>query len=429
MPSKQIDERASLKIACYGYAERDAGSVSSAGYVVLQELIDRGYLIDFFGKRCFAFPSGLEKCPNFRFVDAEGAAERYFGTHSNRGPKPLRRVAGILTANETYKNVHSAILVEHKRRHYDLCLFLGTWAFGKTPSLRTISWVQGPPGTDSRSIARHAGTIRQLEGFFRFAALRGYAAYRDTFGLPPFDNTDVVICGSVWASEELRQYVATGIDIVSLPYPVDLERFTPFQSPVTASAKRPIILWAGRSVPRKRLDLFLDACSRLIRTGRDIDVRIVGGFGFAPGYRRLIDQFPFPDRLEYMQGVPREQMPDIYRNATVLVQPSEDENFGSAVAEALACGTPVVVGPTNGTADYIADAGVRFDRYETESVAAAIIKVLEMSNIDKQGWSIRARTAAEHFFDVRSVVDALEKQFQLKIYGVARSESFEANVL
>ena len=59
-----------------------------------------------------------------------------------------------------------------------------------------------------------------------------------------------------------------------------------------------------------------------------------------------------------------QEVPALLREATVLVQTSENENFGSSVAEALACGTPVVVGPSNGTADYIDEHSMIFGDYE-----------------------------------------------------------------
>ena len=395
-----------LRIAFYGFAEREAGSVSSAGYVILQELLERGHQIDFFGKRSFAFPTGLEAYPNFRLINAERLLERWFGQACHFGNGILRKIAGPLTAAQTRRNIPSAIRVEHQKSPYDVCLYFGTWAFDRVATLPTISWIQGPPGTDSRSIARQARQLRRLEGTVRYLLLRLFAGYRETIGRPPFQYSDAVICGSSWAAEDVRPFLASSVSIEALPYPIDLNTFTAMKQ----RQQTPTVLWAGRSVPRKRLDLFLDACSSLLDAGRVFDIRVVGGFSFAPGYQRLIDTFRYPDRLNYSAVVPRDQMPDLYRQASVLVQPSEDENFGSAVAEALACGTPVVVGPTNGTSDYAGNAGFKFLTYDTSSVASAIATALDACVADPNALTVEARAAAETFFDVRTVVKKLLEQ-------------------
>jgi glycosyltransferase involved in cell wall biosynthesis len=54
----------------------------------------------------------------------------------------------------------------------------------------------------------------------------------------------------------------------------------------------------------------------------------------------------------------------------------EVPNFGSSVAEALACGTPVVVGPSNGTAQYTDSSSQVFADYTCESIAKAVSDVI-----------------------------------------------------
>ena len=406
LPAEHREEVRSLRIACYGYAAPSDGSVSSAGHVILNELLNRGVEVDFFGKRSFAYPVGLERFSNFRYIEVEGPAERTFGHHAVRGPKLWRALMGSLTSGQTARNITSAVCISHRSRHYAVQLFLGTWAFGRVPGIPTVSWVQGPPGTDSRSIANHAQQLRRLEGLPRYMVLRALAAYRNTLGTPPFRNTDVAICGSRWAAGILRGHVSPGVEIDTIPYPVDLEMFSP--DPLISRSVVPEVLWVGRSVPRKRLDLFLSACEQLIRSGRPLSVRVVGGLGFAPGFQKLIDTFRFPGCLTWSRHLPRTEIPALLRRATVLIQPSEEENFGSSVAEALACGTPVVVGPTNGTGDYMADGGVLFDAYNPASVANAIAAALDGIAANPHAWRARARAAAEQFCDVRSIVTQLE---------------------
>jgi glycosyltransferase involved in cell wall biosynthesis len=168
------------------------------------------------------------------------------------------------------------------------------------------------------------------------------------------------------------------------------------------------IVWVGRIVPRKRLDLFLDAGAQLIADGRNVRLTVVGDFPFADGFRRLLDEFPHPERLTYVPRLPRDDVRSLLQTASVLVQPSEEENFGSSVAEALACGTPVVVGPTNGTGDYVDAGGARFSDYRPKAVAAAIAEVLDRLGRAPHDVGAEARRAALTHFSPDQVVDGLE---------------------
>ena len=146
---------------------------------------------------------------------------------------------------------------------------------------------------------------------------------------------------------------------------------------------------------------------------------IVGSFPFADGFRQLLDAFPFPDRLTYVPRMSRDDVRALLRRTAVLVQPSEDEDFGSSVAESLACGTPVVVGPTNGTGEYVDEGGVHFERYDAGSVAAAITEALDRLAEDPAEMRAQARRVAERHFNTQAVVDALEEKSGLQALGCA----------
>jgi glycosyltransferase involved in cell wall biosynthesis len=51
-------------------------------------------------------------------------------------------------------------------------------------------------------------------------------------------------------------------------------------------------------------------------------------------------------QVTILQDVPDEQVPLLYNAADFSICPSRYEGFAYVVAEALACGTPVVAGPT-----------------------------------------------------------------------------------
>jgi glycosyltransferase involved in cell wall biosynthesis len=392
-----------LRIACYGFADAQPGSVSTAGYLILRQLLALGHRVDFFNKTSFVRPRDLESFENYRYIDVSTPRfDRLVDRCPTWGGSILRHLVSYFAHGAFTRGILRAMREHHAREPYDVQLLLGDWAWGRIPCVPVVSWVQGPPETDARSVARHKRQIIDLCGWRSFIPLRLYAAYRGTLGLPPFRFTDQFIVGSAWSREFLSSYGISPLKIHSLAYPVDLKQFTPPAGDRSVNGPK-TVLWLGRAVPRKRLDLFLDACMQLINRGVDLEILVVGDFRFTPGYSKLIERFLAPGRLRYIPRLSREEVVPLLRSASVVVQPSEDENFGTAIAEALACGTPVVVGPTNGTGDYIGDGGIRFSQYNASAVADAIAQALENTSDLRP----RAREAAEQFFDPAKVTDGL----------------------
>lgn len=407
-----------LRIACSGLVALEHGSVSSAGYEILRELLSRGHDIDFFSSASYVYPQSL----------IEGAGLKYFDCSRHRINAVLARlgsgraafVAAKLAHRRWARGIVRAMAREHARRPYDVELFLGLWAFGRLDGVPVVSWVQGPPGTDARSIRRHRNDIVRLCGVREYAQLRAYALYKTSrIGLPAFGHTDVCVCGSRMSTDVLVEtYGLDAARVRALPYPIDLSAFAPESGPGSGPGGSLELLWVGRVVPRKRLDLFLDAGALLIENGWDVRLTVVGGFAFAGGYAQLISSFPHPGRLEYVPSMPREEVGTRLQAAAVLVQPSEEENFGSSVAEALACGTPVVVGPTNGTGDYMGAGGVCFSEYTPASLVAALTRVLHEGERGPLLGAAAREAAVEHL-DVERVVDGLEQIMRSALGDVA----------
>lgn len=396
-----------LRIACSGLVAAEHGSVSSAGYEIVRELLRRGHEIDFFSSRSYVYPEALIQHHGLRYFDCSQPRADALVTRLGSGRAAM--LAGSLLHQAWARRIVRAMRGQHDARPYDVELFLGLWAFGRIPGVPVISWVQGPPGTDARSIGRHRHDIVRLCGAREYALLRAYALFKNSrFGLPAFGHSDVFICGSRMSAHSL---VGTfGLDparVHALPYPIDVQAFAP-ENPRRSDCKPLELLWVGRVVPRKRLDLFLEAGALLIERGQDVTLTVIGGFAFAQGYERLLASFAYPERLTYVAHMPREQVAVRLRSAAVFVQPSEEENFGSSVAEALACGTPVVVGPTNGTGDYMGAGGVRFGEYTPRALAEALECLLHAADREASLHAAARQAAVEHLA-VERVVDGLEE--------------------
>lgn len=384
-----------MKLAVTGFVSEAAGSIASANAILLRSLLDRGWEVDFFSKATFVDPRpSVGSRPNFRFVDVCNAA-----ADSARGRLAPVPIAGFLAARAdslTYNRMLvSAIARTHRERNYDLCLWMGEYARGRIPSLPNCSFAQGPPGTDARSILRHYQLIRELAGPWRAARLWLLAKIRlSSAGLPPFHHSDHIIVGSTQSRSTLARLYRVE-KTSALPYPIDLDLFRPAPRRRIGASFR--CLWLGRIVPRKRLDLFLDAADRLIRSGASIDLTVVGAPALVPQLGGLLERFPHQDRLRWIRSLPRDQVPRLMAESDALIQPSEEEDFGSSVAEAQACGLPVVVGNTSGNSDYLSMRDLCLKEDSVEELALSVKSLADSNAKTGEGLTLSRRTAEKHF--------------------------------
>jgi glycosyltransferase involved in cell wall biosynthesis len=412
-----------MKLAATGFVSEQAGSVASANALLLRELLLRGHEIHFFSKVSFVDPRpAVGNLPGFRFFNV-----------TNVGPDKLRRrlqkvpIAALFAESIdtfTYNKLLSREITRvHATEKYDLSFWLGDYARGRTPGLPTVSFVQGLPGTDARSLFRQGAEVKRVAGVATALKWQALARIRlSRAGLPPFEDTDHFIVGSSQSKRTLHSlYGIPEERISSLPYPIDLELFNltsnePSADTVDArsggsggDAARPVlrVCWLGRIVPRKRLDLFLEGSELVIRQGIDLRLTIVGGVGFIPGYDKMIGAFPFPDRLTWQKAISRQEVPSLLRAHDILVQPSDEENFGSSVAEAQACGVPVIVGATNGNADYLCARDIHLSDDRPETLASALREMAQRKADGRWGDPCTSRACAEQYFSLEKVTTRL----------------------
>ena len=119
---------------------------------------------------------------------------------------------------------------------------------------------------------------------------------------------------------------------------------------VTPAARRrdaPGLLCLGRLDEKKGLDLVIRSFHVLAGDDRLHDWRLhLAGDGRAPfvaRLRALAASGPGASRITFHGWVAGEAKADLLRQASVFVLPSQQENFGISVAEALAASVPVII--------------------------------------------------------------------------------------
>lgn len=233
-------------------------------------------------------------------------------------------------------------------------------------------------------------------------------------------------------SDEVFELKAMGIDTgkVSIaPCGVDLSFFSA-SGPAAGRTRRHRILSVGRLVPRKGVDLVIQALPYLREAGfDDVELLIVGGGGDSgalhacPEVRRLLDlanRLGVADSVTLQGQVARAEMPGIFRSADAVVCAPWYEPFGIVPLEAMACGVPVVAAAVGGLQDTVVDhaTGLHVPPRDPGAIASALAVLLADP-------ALRARLGAAGVQRARSryswdrVAGETEKAYQLAVADVS----------
>jgi glycosyltransferase involved in cell wall biosynthesis len=103
----------------------------------------------------------------------------------------------------------------------------------------------------------------------------------------------------------------------------------------------PALLHVGSTIARKRIDLLLRIFAAVHAQRPDIRFIRVGGPLTQP-QRELAQELGLDGLIRELPFLDRPVLAAIYRRSCLVLQPSDAEGFGLPVAEAMACGTPVI---------------------------------------------------------------------------------------
>lgn len=104
-------------------------------------------------------------------------------------------------------------------------------------------------------------------------------------------------------------------------------------------------LFLGRIHPKKGCDLLIEAFARVAKQNPDVQLVMAGPdqTGWQPKLEAMARELGIQDRILWLGMLKDGLKWGAIRNAEVFILPSHQENFGVAVAEALACGIPVLI--------------------------------------------------------------------------------------
>lgn len=131
----------------------------------------------------------------------------------------------------------------------------------------------------------------------------------------------------------------------SAPPPPTTGQIPAFRAMVPALGERRYLLFFGRIHEKKGCDLLIDAFATIADSAPELDLVIAGpdDTGWRPALEARASALGVNARVHWPGMVTGPAKWGALRGAEAFVLPSHQENFGIAVAEALACGCPVLI--------------------------------------------------------------------------------------
>lgn len=247
-----------------------------------------------------------------------------------------------------------------------------------------VGWYAPPLArTQGKSIHIYHGTYRgQAEAIRPFIRHRGYLYLKwwNSMVLERFSGKGkLALANSEQTRGEVRLFF--GFESTAVWLPIDTDRFSPGEITSSRAAlnlprQGPVGLFVGSTHPMKGFPLVQALIERLPDVYWVLALR-----GDAP------EDLSGKRNATVLRNVSHDDLPTLYRAADFSVCPSLYEPFGYVVAEALACGTPVIATPGGASLAFLSEPPLSdlliADSNNIEAFWAAVHKLLRNEPVYK----------------------------------------------
>ncbi len=211
----------------------------------------------------------------------------------------------------------------------------------------------------------------------------------------------------------ISRAVADGIDrgctIIPNPYRDELFRIIP------GVVRNKTLIFVGRLVSDKGVDLLLRALAQLRREGLNPDLTIVGDGPDAENLSGLSCELGLQNQVVFVGQKTGEDLTHLLNQHRIMVVPSRwAEPFGVVALEGIACGCAIIGSEAGGLKEAIGPCGVTFANGDEQALADALKRLLQDRALEE---SLRHAVAAHlERFKAREVA----RQYLTLFEGLAR---------
>jgi glycosyltransferase involved in cell wall biosynthesis len=296
-------------------------------------------------------------------------------------------------------------------KRYDAIIVNGLWNFTSLAAWRALA------GTDTRYFVYTHG---MLDPYFNKAFpikaaakqllwwySKGRLVNNATGVMFVSEEERLLARKSFWPFKGRERVVLYGIiDVAGDPD----AQIRAFRAAFPVIADRKYLLYLSRIHPKKGCDLLVEAFARIAAANPDLDLVMAGpdSVGWAKKLQTVAAERGVASRIHWPGMLKGDLKWGAFRAAEAFVLPSHQENFGIVVAEALACGKPVLT--TDKVATWREVDAYKAGFVETDDLAGdarLLDQFIALSPREKSEMGTRARAAYVERFDIGSMAPQL----------------------
>jgi len=207
------------------------------------------------------------------------------------------------------------------------------------------------------------------------------------------------IAVSDWTKKQLIS-IGTGPEKIQVvPNGINLKKITD----IKPANKNCDIIFAGRLIKEKNVDVLLNAVTRLKTNLPEIKCCIIGDGPERDRLLKLSQELEIADNVEFAGFLKYDALIARIKSSRVFVLPSSREGFGIIVIEAFACGVPVItVSEKRNAAQDLIDEGVNGFVVELDSdqIDSVLKKILLDDSFQKMCVENTVQKAGKYEWDI-----------------------------
>ncbi len=183
---------------------------------------------------------------------------------------------------------------------------------------------------------------------------------------------------------------------------------------------KPFILFLSRVHEKKGVDILLNAFDKVYKSQSDAPMLIIAGPGMATEYgkslQNIVAQSDFLNsNVRFVGMIQGDIKWSAFYNCEVFILPSHQENFGIAVAEAMACSKPVLISDKVNIWQEIKNGGGGYVENDTEQGTENMLRQwLNTNSNEREMMAKHALDTYKQFFTVEQAANNLLKVLQAK---------------